>query len=568
MQDSETKVCQNCKNQFTIEPEDFLFYEKIQVPPPTWCPKCRMQRRLAWFNLFNLYRRKCDLCKEEKISMYPPEAPYRVYCPPCWWSDNWDPLSYGRDYDFSRPFLKQFDELLREVPLLSLSIDLQTMREAPFNNLVGHLRNCYLFFWADMCEDSGYGFFVVHCKSVFDSSLIRLSENCYDSMHAFKDYNCVGVDHTIESLDCFFLKDSANCQNCFVSANLRNKQYYIFNKGYAKDEYFRELKRWDLGSYKTYQEIKKLAQEHWKQFPPKPRWDEMSVNVTGNYVFESKNCKECFEVVGAEDCKRVFIVTDPPVKDCHDISGWGNNLSLAYDCGIVGEDASDLKFCHDSGIGLYHAEYCKQLFGGSYQFGCVSAKKRTYCILNKEYPAGAFEKLREKIIRHMHDMPYIDKKGRVYRYGEFFPVELSPSAYNETVAQSFLPLSKEQALLQGYRWRDEEAKIYTVTKPASELPDHIKDVPDSILNETIGCAACGKGFKIISAELAFLRRMNLPLPRECPLCRIQKKFSQWVKNLRLFKRTCSKCQAEFETSYPQEEVAEILCKKCYLQAVV
>ncbi|KKU51453.1 MAG: hypothetical protein UX74_C0027G0022, partial [Parcubacteria group bacterium GW2011_GWA2_47_10b] len=28
----ETKTCQNCKNSFTVEPEDFGFYEKIKVP--------------------------------------------------------------------------------------------------------------------------------------------------------------------------------------------------------------------------------------------------------------------------------------------------------------------------------------------------------------------------------------------------------------------------------------------------------------------------------------------------------------------------------------------------------
>lgn len=31
----ENRICQNCKNDFIIEPEDFVFYEKIKVPPPT-----------------------------------------------------------------------------------------------------------------------------------------------------------------------------------------------------------------------------------------------------------------------------------------------------------------------------------------------------------------------------------------------------------------------------------------------------------------------------------------------------------------------------------------------------
>lgn len=54
---SETKSCQNCKNDFVIESEDFSFYEKIKVPPPTFCPECRFIRRLMWRNNRSLYPR-------------------------------------------------------------------------------------------------------------------------------------------------------------------------------------------------------------------------------------------------------------------------------------------------------------------------------------------------------------------------------------------------------------------------------------------------------------------------------------------------------------------------------
>lgn len=63
----ETKNCQNCKKDFIIESDDFSFYEKIQVPPPTFCPECRLVRRLVTRNERTLYKRKCDLCEEEKF---------------------------------------------------------------------------------------------------------------------------------------------------------------------------------------------------------------------------------------------------------------------------------------------------------------------------------------------------------------------------------------------------------------------------------------------------------------------------------------------------------------------
>lgn len=500
--------------------------------------------------------------------MYSPEAPYQVYCPRCWWSDNWDPFEYGRDYDFSRNFFEQWNDLLRKAPLLGLSIDFITADTSPYNNFAGHLKNCYLLFWADFTEDATYGFYVYHNKTVLDCSLLFLCEYSYDLTHAYKTNRGIGSQDLTESIDCAFLKNCHNCQNCFASANLRNKKYYIFNKPHTKEEYFKEIKKWDLGSYKTYQEIKTLAEEHWKKFPPMPRFEEFATNCTGNRIYESKNCQECFEVSGAEDSKYLFAIATTPTKNCYDVSGWGNNVSLLYEGSGVGEYASNLKFCQESGINLYNAEYCKLSTGGSDHFGCVSMKKGKYCILNKRYPEEEYSALREKIIQQMNAMPYADKKGKVYRYGEFFPIELSPHAYNETLVQHFFPLSKEDAKYEGYRWREPDVREYTITKPAIDLPDHTRDVGDDVLQEVIGCLTCPRGFKIIPAELQFLRQMNLPLPRRCPFCRIGEKLAAWAKEMRLVTRACDRCGAKFETPHTREETPHLLCKKCYLEEIL
>lgn len=555
--------CQNCKQQFTIEEEDKAFYAKMQVPPPTFCPRCRFQRRLAWFNLFNLYKRTCDLCKEEYISMYHPDTAYVTYCPACWWSDDWDPLSYGRDYDFSKPFFEQFDELLHQVPLLGLSIDVATAKSFPWNNHVGYLKNCYLLFASTYNENSAYGVSNNHVKEVIDSSLIGSSELCYDSIHCYKDYGIIGGDHATGAVDCAFVRDASNCQNCFASANLKSKQYYLFNNPYTKEQYMEELKKWDLGSHKVYQELKTKAHEHWKNYPPQPVWDTFSQGCTGNYVFESKNSKECYEVTGAQDSKYLFMLPVPFARDCYDISYWGDRMTLCYEGCVVGENSGNMAFCQESGTNLYNAQYCKLVAGGSDHFGCVGVKRKQYCILNKQYSKEDYTSLRAKIIEHMNDMPYTDKGGRVYRYGEFFPAQLSPAAYNETFANNFFPLREDQAIKEGYRWLKKQPNEYTVTKKASELPDHIKDADETILQEVIECEHCQKGFKMIKMELEFLKRRNLPLPRRCPFCRVEEKFSQWVKELRSLKRICSKCGKEFMTPYDQEQFPTIYCKACY-----
>src|SRR3989338_2027566 len=103
----EIRNCQNCKQSFVIEPEDFDFYKKISVPPPTFCPECRLQRRYALRNQLHLYKTTCGLCHKSMVSMYSSDKPFPVYCPTCWWSDAWDARSFGRDFDFSRPFFEQ-----------------------------------------------------------------------------------------------------------------------------------------------------------------------------------------------------------------------------------------------------------------------------------------------------------------------------------------------------------------------------------------------------------------------------------------------------------------------------
>ncbi|MBI4652913.1 hypothetical protein HY750_01535, partial [Candidatus Kuenenbacteria bacterium] len=117
---TEIKKCQNCSREFQIESEDFEFYEKIKVPAPTFCPECRMQRRMIWRNERSLYKRKCDATGKDIISMFSSDKPMRVYERNYWWSDNWDPIEYGRDYDFSKLFFEQFKKLLEKVPILNL----------------------------------------------------------------------------------------------------------------------------------------------------------------------------------------------------------------------------------------------------------------------------------------------------------------------------------------------------------------------------------------------------------------------------------------------------------------
>src|SRR3989338_3955733 len=134
---------------------------------------------------------------------------------------------------------------------------------------------------------------------------------------------------------------------------------------------------------------------------------------------------------------------------------------------------------------MRYAAYCYN--NNSNLFGCVSLRNQSYCILNKKYTKEEYEALLPKIIQHMKDMPYTDKKGRTYSYGDFYPTEIAQFDYNETSAQEFFPLTKEEAIAQGYSWKENKERNYKITIEPKSLPDNVKDAPDSITGGVIGC---------------------------------------------------------------------------------
>jgi hypothetical protein len=371
------------------------------------------------------------------------------------------------------------------------------------------------------------------------------------------------MSNNTTSYDCTFIRDCEGSHHCFIGANLRNQSHVFMGEKLNKEEYEKKIKEIDLGSYSQYQSWKNKAEDFFKKNIPRPKWETLAINSSGSYVFQSKNCKECYDVTDCQDSKFLMLIKEGPVVDSFDYTDWGNNASLIYDSVTVGEFASDVKFSQHCSTNVENIEYSKLQIGGSNCFGCVSMKKGQYCILNKQYEKEEYFSMIEKIKKHMNDLPYIDSKGLIYKYGEFFPMEFSPHSYNNSLAHFFFPKLKEEVIGKGLKWYDLESKDYPITKKIEEIPDHINDVRDDILNEVIQCSKCIRGFKIIHQELQFLRKQHLPLPRECPFCRVGEKISKSILTMKIYNRECYKCKENFTTHYNQERAPIIYCIDCY-----
>jgi hypothetical protein len=571
---SETKQCQNCKQNFVIEPDDFNFYEKMKVPAPTFCWLCRAQRRMIFRNERMLYKRKSDFSGKDIFSSLSQSSGYKVYEKEVWLTDQWDPMDYGQDYDFNRPFFKQFDELLHKVPLKNLNV--VNGVKSDYSNNATDPKNCYLCFNAGYIEDCMYSHGLSNCRNCVDVSHLSKCENCYDSFWLTSGTKNIGCNNCESCFNLWFSKNCVGCSDCLGCVGLRNKQYHIFNESYSKEEYKEKLAELNLGSYDGYQKIKIQARDFWLKFPNKCIEGTHNTNASGNYISHSKNVKDSFIIREGENLKFCqYLQENSPAKDSYDWSIWGDNGQMVYECHACGLGINNIKFCYNVQENVHDIEYSFMCESSSNLFGCVALRKKEYCIFNKQHTKEEYEQLVVKIREQMDSMPYIDKCGRIYKYGEFFPAEISPFAYNESMSQEYFPLSKEEAVSQGYKWYDAEDRDYKPTVKAEDLPADIKDVPDSITSEIISCEHAGKNcdqlcvnaFKIIKDELNFYRNIGVPLPHLCNNCRTFERLKQRT-GLKIYQRNCAKCNKEIETTYRPDQPEIVYCEQCHQQEVV
>ena len=560
---SETKICQNCRAEFIIESDDFAFYEKIKVPPPTFCPECRMQRRLSWRNDFVFYNRQCDLCQRKIISIYSPDNPQVIYCNTCWWSDKWDPKKYARDFDFSKFFFEQFAEFRQKVPALALVNDNGTGSvNSEYTQNVQYSKNCYMCMVAWKLENCMYFSYGADVKDAMDSmGIFSPSQGIYENMYSGKCFNSRYAYNSFALVNCSFCYDCYSCQYCFQCSGLRSKKYCVKNKQYGKEEYEKIIAGYKLDTFSGTERALREFEDFLLSQPHKFAHLHNCVNCLGTNLIDSKNAKYVFHTRRSENSK--YMENGDTEKDSYDLSV-GGELSECYE-GLTPDHSNRALFANYvwKSVDALYSDFC---MSSQNLFGCVGLKFGEYSIFNKQYSKEEYFKLKEKIIEHMK---------QAGEWGEFFPMQFSPFAYNESMAQISSSLTKEEALAKGLRWQDNIQKTRGKTT-FLEIPESIFDVQDSILNEILECILCRRNYKIVPDELTFYRKWKIPIPRKCFFCRLARRFKLRGPS-KLWHRKCmceknhlhheGKCPNEFETNYAPERPEIVYCEECYQQEV-
>lgn len=543
------KFCQLCEKEFEITDDDLAYYKRISVPLPKLCPDDRQRRRTAFRNERFLYKRKCDGTKRNIISMYSPDKPFPVYMQEYFWSDKWDPLDYGMDFDFNRPFFDQMKELQNKTP--RLSIWNYNGENASYCNHSGDNKDCYMSVDLGGCEDVYYSNWITYSSDCVDCSYTYSSELCYQCLYCEQCFNCDFCQECEQCMDLKFCFNCKDCKSCFGCTNLRNKSYYIYNKKVNRIEYEDFINKFK-GSYKAQQEAFNKHKKILKNTIHRHAVIIDSENCTGDYIYHSKNAKYCYDAVRLWDCKYCYNTLD--VRNGYDLyqPGFADSELIYEEHG--GNTNFNDKFMNIS-KNMSDSEYCDQCFNSRDIFGCISIKRGQYIILNKQYSEKKYFELKKQIIDHMK---------KIGEYGEFFPFWYSPFGYNESKAQEYYPLTKKEAVKIGANWSDYKSLAPTGTK--IDLPDKLEETDNSVLEKIIICEKSGKPFKIIKQEYNFYRRKGLPIPRISPQKRYEARME--MRNPRnIYTRECKKCGQQVKTTYDNSRPEPIYCEKCYLEAI-
>ncbi|MCR4328625.1 MAG: hypothetical protein NUV53_03870 [Patescibacteria group bacterium] len=580
----EKRVCKNCKTEFSIFPDDLTFYEKIGVPSPTRCPECRYIRRLLDRNEYNFYRRKCDITGEDVISIYRSDAPFPVYTQEYWKSDKFDAIVYGQNFDFQKPFFEQYETLRRAVPHLALVNSRSVNSE--YTNQSQDNKDCYMLVTSGSNEKCMYGSWNSNCFLCGDCYMIEKSESCYECINLKKCSHCAWLQNSSDCVNVYFSDDCRGCADCFGCVGLRSKQYYWFNTQLTKDEYEKRIKEfpWTRESMRrTQEEFARLR----LAIPVKHYHGMQAQESSGDYLGNTQRARMAFNCRDNKDTAYMqdAWVTTEECRDCTEIIiGMGS-----YEIQGVETPHQSIvaRSCFNSITDSY---YCDMCFGVSDCFGCFGLKQKQYCILNKQYSKDEYIKLKTKIIEHMKELE---------EWGEYFPPEHSPFAYNESMAQDYFPLEREEALKKGYFWHDRPTTQYAITLTPDKLPKTIAETTDDVVNYTIQCntqenneeenSLCVGAFRLIPLEITLYRKLGVPIPEYCFPCRRVKRF-KFRNPRKLWHRRCmcaptetlmkadvgngykntathfhgdNPCPNEFETSYAPERKEIVYCEACY-----
>lgn len=556
--------CKECQKDFTVAPEDKRILESLGLPEPKLCAIHAHRRRLSFRNERFLYNRTCEMCHKAILAMYSPNSYARVFCRECWFSDQWEALEYGQDYNPGKSFFEQWFELAKKVPYFNL-YHLGSNENCEYTNYCYNSKDSYLSFSNIQSEGILYSRNIDDSRECVDCINITNSELLYRCVQVTRCYQSAYLDHSELSSECILGRNLFDCHNCFGSVNLKHKRWYWYNEPLTETEYRTRLAE-AVRNRASFEEHKRRFATHAKKYPLEYAIQKSSENITGNLIFNSKDIRNSFFIADGEnlgDCLRIIL----GYKDCYRVS-YGGKGEKNYECFGTGTNVS-FSFCSAIIPDSTSVGYSFSCYNSNDLFGCMGLRNKKFCILNKQYSEKEYHTLRTKIMDDMR------ARGDL---GEFFPVSLSPHGYNLSMSQEYFPVTEQEAKESGWGWETLETGTRgKPTFPASDIPETISDTSDVLMKEIFSCVRCGFNYRLLGRELHLLRTLGLAAPLICHQCRLKENFTL-VGGVVLYPRSCDcrkkhdfhtggACATNFSTIYPATRPEKVFCSPCYQEVL-
>jgi CxxC-x17-CxxC domain-containing protein len=549
----------HCESDFDILNEDIAFLVMLRVPAPNYCPTCRRIRRVIFMGSNRFFKRPCNAPghTETVISVLPAECPFPVYDYIYFIGDEFDPFSFGSEWEEGTSPMGTLLSLREIFPMPSFLNRDSLSLNSDYSNGGRNLKNGYFAFGCFDSENVLYSNLILKSKDVMDSRAIRHSEFVYNSLASDYVYKSSYVYFSTHIVDSMFMFDCRNCDYCFGCVNLRNKKYCVYNEQLTKEDYEIFIKNIHPISINK---IKEYEQKFWqlvKSLPMNASHNLGSENVSGVGITNSKDIYDCVDADKSEHIR--YADGAMSHKDSMGILFSGGHSHNLYGTINVGSEASNVKFS----VSSKYCTDCEFVFNSknlSNCFMCFGLQNKSYCILNKQYKEKDYFNIVDKMKTEML------KRGE-YEDGLGFSFSAQP--YNFSSGYTTYPLTDEEIKeLGGYLGNEPDTNAGDIaTIEPKDLPQTIEDTSDDVLNKAILCEKTNRPFRIVPAELAFYRNMGLPLPSIHPTPRMRV-FADQKPTSKKYQAICAKCSKEIQSMFDPSEEYFLYCEKCYQSEVI
>ena len=416
-------------------------------------------------------------------------------------------IDYWNDYDFGKNGFENFQKLFRSMNHSCVS-HIWKNEQCEYSDVAVTSKNAYLSriitLWS---ENVFYSMLVrINSKNVFNSLfVVDNSEVIYFCKSVHSSYKIFYSKYIKNCSDIWFSTNLTWCKDCLFCHDLENASYCINNQQYSKEQYL-EKKTELLKDKQKFLSYYDALENKWK--------NHNSTNVSGDNIIESEEVSNGSFVFNLKNWNNtLFVWSTAGAENWYDfLVGWEWNNDI-YGVSNSGWNCSNI---YNSVQISWSTDiyYSQNIETSSHLLFCNGLKNKQYCILNKQYTKYDWETLAGKIFTQMEED---------WIFWEFFPGELNPFYFNDTIAWMIWNFTKEEVEAKWYMWRDEEIKVDI---PASndiisidELNDYEWYSPEwewrinpEILKKVIRDSEWNY-YRIIKMEYDFLVKHALPLPR-------------------------------------------------------